>query len=116
MSKENRDARSDAQADKDLFKATLPFGVESVKTSWWVVGSTFVLLLASLAGAALAPAWPLRLLFSVSSAMLMVRAFITYPRPYAQRDIVTVSSRTVVVSSVLRTRAHAATILEEQPQ
>ena len=68
----------DVQADKDLFKATLPFGVESVKTSWWVVSSTFLLLLASLVGAALAPAWPLRLLFSIVSALLMVRAFITY--------------------------------------
>ena len=34
--------------------------------------------LASLFGAALAPVWPLRLLFSVVSALLMVRAFITY--------------------------------------
>ena len=69
---------ADGQADRELFKATLPFGVESVRTSWWVVGSTFVLLLASLAGAALAPGWPLRLLFSVVSALLLVRAFITY--------------------------------------
>ena len=72
------EAHFDGQADKDLFKATLPFGVESVKTSWWVVGSTFLLLPASLFGAALAPAWPLRLLFSIMSALLMVRAFITY--------------------------------------
>jgi omega-6 fatty acid desaturase (delta-12 desaturase) len=56
----------------------LPFSVESVTTSWWVVGSTFLLLLASLVGAALAPGWPLRLMFSVLSALLMVRAFITY--------------------------------------
>ena len=56
----------------------MPFGVESVKTSWWVVSSTFLLLLASLVGAALAPVWPLRLLFSIVSALLMVRAFITY--------------------------------------
>ena len=72
------ETQSGAQADRDLFKATLPFSVESVKTSWWVVGSTFLLLLASLCGAALAPVWPLRLLFSVFSALLMVRAFITY--------------------------------------
>ncbi len=72
------ETRTNPQADRDLFKATLPFGVESIKTSWWVVGSTFLLLLASLAGAALAPYWPLRLLFSVLSALLMVRAFITY--------------------------------------
>ena len=68
----------EAQADKDLFKATLPFGVESVSTSWWVVGSTFLLLLSSLVAAALAPAWPLRLLFSILSALLTMRAFITY--------------------------------------
>jgi len=68
----------DEQTDKDLFKATLPFGVESVRTSWWVVGSTFLLLLASLFAAALAPAWPLRLLFSILSALLTMRAFITY--------------------------------------
>lgn len=74
MGKNSQEKGSDAQTDRDLFKATLPFGVESVKTSWWVVGSTFLMLFASLLGAALAPAWPLRLLFSVLSALLMVRA------------------------------------------
>jgi len=78
MGEKVQEARSNEQADRDLFKATLPFGVESVKTSWWVVGSTFLLLLASLFGAALAPAWPFRLLFSIVSALLMMRAFITY--------------------------------------
>ncbi|TFG40339.1 MAG: fatty acid desaturase [Chromatiales bacterium] len=78
MGKNSQEKGSDAQTDRDLFKATLPFGVESVKTSWWVVGSTFLMLFASLLGAALAPAWPLRLLFSVLSALLMVRAFIMY--------------------------------------
>lgn len=72
------ESQSDVQADRELFKATLPFTVESVKASWWVVGSTFLLLLASLFGAALAPVWPLRLMFSIVSALLMVRAFITY--------------------------------------
>ena len=78
MVEETPEKRNEAQADRDLFKATLPFSVESVQTSWWVVGSTFGLLLASLFAAALAPAWPLRLVFSVVSALLMVRAFITY--------------------------------------
>jgi len=78
MVEEIRGTKSDVQTDRDLFKATLPFGVESVKTSWWVVGSTFLMLLASLFGAALAPVWPLRLLFSIVSALLLVRAFITY--------------------------------------
>ncbi len=78
MGKDSQETKSDAQTDRDLFKATLPFGVESVKTSWWHVGSIFTLMIASLFGAALAPVWPLRLLFSIFSALLMVRAFITY--------------------------------------
>jgi len=78
MGEESHKARPDGQADRELFKATLPFGIESVRTSWWVVGSTFALLIASLFGAALAPVWPVRLLFSVFSALLMMRAFITY--------------------------------------
>ena len=78
MGSESQGNQTDAQKDRDLFKATLPFGIESVKTSWWVVGSTFLLLLGALFGAALAPAWPIRLLFSVLSALLMVRAFIMY--------------------------------------
>ncbi len=69
---------SEVRTGRDLFKATVPFAVESVRTSWWLVGSTFVMLSASLVGAALAPAWLLRLLFSILSALLMVRAFITY--------------------------------------
>ncbi len=68
----------EARTGRDLFKATLPFSVESVKTSWWLVGSTFVMLAASLLGAALAPVWPLRLFFSILSALMLVRAFITY--------------------------------------
>ena len=78
MGEITRETISDVQADRDLFKATLPFGVESVKTSWWLVGSTFAMLTASLTGAALAPVWQLRLLFSILSAFLMLRAFITY--------------------------------------
>lgn len=69
---------SGSRTGRDLFAATRPFAVESVSKSWWVVGSTFVLLILALFGAALAPAWPLRLAFSVLSALLMVRAFITY--------------------------------------
>jgi len=66
------------RTDRELFKATTPFALESVKTSWWLVGSTFMMLAAMLLGAALAPMWPLRLLFSILSALLMLRAFITY--------------------------------------
>ncbi len=72
------ETQSGTRAGRELFKATTPFAVESVRTSWWLVGSTFVMLIASLVGAALAPGWPLRLLFSILSALLMVRTFITY--------------------------------------
>jgi omega-6 fatty acid desaturase (delta-12 desaturase) len=71
---------------KDLIKATVPFTEESVKVSWWYVGSTFAMLAGALAGAGLAPWWPLRLLFSLLAAMLMVRAFITY-HDYMHRAI-----------------------------
>lgn len=76
--RDNPEASSGARTGRDVLKATLPFTVESVATSWWVVISTFVLLLGSLIGAALAPVWPLRLLFSILSALFMMRAFITF--------------------------------------
>jgi len=63
---------------RELFNATKSFAVESTRRSWWLVGSTFVMLILALVGAALSPWWPLRLFFSVVSALLMVRAFITY--------------------------------------
>ena len=71
---------------KELIKATVPFAKESVRLSWWHVGSTFALLAVALTGAGLAPWWPLRLLFSLLAAMLMVRAFITY-HDYMHRAI-----------------------------
>ena len=78
VSMKSPDATSEARTGRDLFKATLPFSVESTKKSWWLVATTFLLLIASLLGAALAPIWPVRLVFSVLSALLMLRAFITY--------------------------------------
>jgi hypothetical protein len=62
----------------DVIKATRAFAVENVTKSWWLVGSTFLMLAGALAGAALAPAWPLQLMFSLLAAPLLVRAFITY--------------------------------------
>ena len=75
-----------SRVGRDLINATVPFAKESVKLSWWHVGSTFALLTAALAGAGLAPWWPLQLLFSLLAAMLMVRAFITY-HDYMHRAI-----------------------------
>ena len=70
----------------ELIKATVPFAEVSVRRSWWHVGSTFAMLAAALTGAGLASPWPLRLVFALLSAMLMVRAFITY-HDYMHRAI-----------------------------
>ncbi len=69
---------SGPRVGRELFAATRQYAEESVARSWWLVGSTFVLLILALTGAAVAPWWPLRLVFSVLSALVMVRAFITY--------------------------------------
>jgi len=74
------------RSGKDLIKATVPFAEKSVATSWWHVISTFTLLLVSLVGAGVAPWWPLQLLFSLLSALLMVRMFITF-HDYMHRAI-----------------------------
>ena len=71
-------ASAEVRMGRELLLATRPFAVESVAKSWWHVGSTFVLLVAVLTGAGLAPGWPLRWVLSILGALLMVRTFITY--------------------------------------
>ncbi len=66
------------RAGHELFEATEAFAIESVARSWWYVGSTFILMLATLLAAGMAPWWPLQLGLSILAAFLMVRAFITY--------------------------------------
>lgn len=66
------------RADRELQLATRPFAQQSSARSWLHVGSTFGLLAAALAVAAVAPWWPLRLLASILGALLLVRAFILY--------------------------------------
>jgi len=83
------------RAGRALFKATMPFAVERVDTSWRLVITTFGLLVAALVGAGAAPGWPLRLVFSIVSALLMVRAFIMY-HDYMHNAIL-VNSRTAWV-------------------
>src|SRR5210317_2266153 len=63
---------------KQLLAATRSYASESVPRSWGYVISTFMLMIAALAGAGIAPWWPLRLALSILGALLMVRAFITY--------------------------------------
>jgi omega-6 fatty acid desaturase (delta-12 desaturase) len=66
------------RADRDIQLATRPFAAQPAARSWWFVGSTFVLLLSALAGAILAPWWPVRLLASLLGALMLVRTFILY--------------------------------------
>ncbi len=73
---------------RELLKATLPFAIESVQRSWWLVASTFAMLIGAMTGAAIAPVWPLQLVFSILTALLMVRAFITY-HDYMHKAILT---------------------------
>jgi len=63
---------------RELLFATRPFEHESVTRSWWCVSSTFVLMIAALAGAGLLSGWPIRTALSAFGALVMVRAFITY--------------------------------------
>ncbi len=63
---------------RDLLLATRDFATESPARSRWEVGSTFALVFCALAGAGLAPWWPVRLALAVLGALLMVRAFITF--------------------------------------
>jgi omega-6 fatty acid desaturase (delta-12 desaturase) len=80
------EATEGLRTGQDLIKATVAFAEESVKLSWWHVSSIFVLLGIAVAGAGLAPWWPLRLMFSLLAALFLVRTFITY-HDYMHRAI-----------------------------
>ena len=67
-----------SRSGKQLLEATKPFSTEIEGRSWWLVGSTLTLMLLLLAGAALAPGWPIRLFLSVLGGLVMVRAFIMF--------------------------------------
>ncbi|MFO0936355.1 MAG: fatty acid desaturase [Gemmataceae bacterium] len=69
---------NDSSVSKSLFAATKPFAEEIPLKSWWVVISTFVLLIALLVGAAVLSQWPIRVALSLLGGLVMVRAFILY--------------------------------------
>ena len=66
------------RSGKELFEATKPFAQEDRARTWRLVGSTVALLACLMAGAALAPWWPLRLPLSILAGLVMVRAFIMF--------------------------------------
>ena len=66
------------RVDRELHAATRPFARDASARSWGYIGSTFGLIVIVLAGAAIAPWWPLRLAASMLAALLLVRAFILY--------------------------------------
>lgn len=86
MSQFKTNSREEPRTGKDLINATVPFAKESVRVSWLQVGSTFAMLIGALIGAGLAPWWPLQLVFSLLSALLLVRSFIFY-HDYMHRAI-----------------------------
>lgn len=66
------------RADRELQLAARPFARQSPVRSWWHVVSTFTLLVAALAAAALVQWWPLRLAASLFGALMLIRTFILY--------------------------------------
>lgn len=66
------------RSGRQLLDATKPFAVELRGRSWWLVGSTLVLLSICLVAAARLPWWPLRAAFSIVGGLVMVRAFILF--------------------------------------
>ena len=66
------------RTDRELHAATRVFARDSAIRSWWSIASTFGLLVAVLAGAAIAPWWPLRVGLSMLGALVLVRTFILY--------------------------------------
>lgn len=67
-----------SRTGRELLAATRPFSEESPWRSWWCVCSTLVVTAATLAIAAVAPWWPLRLIASLMGGLLLVRSFILY--------------------------------------
>lgn len=67
-----------AREGRDLINATRPFAKESRALSWYYTLSTFAWLGLGIAAAALAPWWPLQLVASVLTGLVIIRAFILY--------------------------------------
>lgn len=68
----------EAREGRALIDASRPFTEEKLALSVWHTLSTFALLGAFIAGAALAPQWWQRLVFSVLAGLTTVRGFILY--------------------------------------
>jgi len=66
------------RSGRPLLDATRTYVNESVLRSWWCVGSTLVLLIGALAGAALLPWVSVRIAASILGALLLVRFFVLY--------------------------------------
>lgn len=66
------------RSGKQLIEATRPYATESRLRSWWCLGSTLVLLISVLAGAAVLPWLAVRIVASIIGALLMVRSFVLF--------------------------------------
>ena len=63
---------------RDLIESTRPFVAESPARSWWAVLSTTALLLGCLAALTRPIFWPLRLLLSAATGLVIVRQFVLF--------------------------------------
>ena len=66
------------RSDKELLNATRYFAQELRAQSWWYVASTSLILISMLVITVLAPWWPMRLIFSILSGLVVVRGFILF--------------------------------------
>lgn len=69
-------SKPSAKTERELLIATSKYAKESKLQSWWVVGSTFVLMFGALSAAAFMPWWPVQLAFSIVAGLILVRGFI----------------------------------------
>jgi len=68
----------DAHENRALLRATREFAKENPSYSWWVLLSTLALFAGAMTGALVPWFWGGRLIFSLLSALLMVRLFVIY--------------------------------------
>lgn len=74
----SEDHLHETKEGRALILATKSYAVENRFHSWWSFLSTLALFTGTMTGTVLPWAWPLRLLCSVVSALLLVRLFVIY--------------------------------------
>jgi omega-6 fatty acid desaturase (delta-12 desaturase) len=70
--------RTAQHADKELLARTRPFALQDTTRAGWNIASTYAALVATVALAAAAPWWPLRVVGTFLEALVLIRAFILF--------------------------------------